>query len=177
MNFVNLAIVPLVVLQVPFFTNEGMSNQGASYMFTASWVAYTISRFVWGFLVEHIPIRQCLAGMSAARSLGVLLLVVVPYPYNIVPFLMFSGMLGGAASVLQPLAFANYYGRAATGSIQGAMRPLMSIPQLVGPILVAVIFDATGSFDIAFLFAAALGFVGTALVLLAAPPVHRAQAV
>lgn len=176
LNLVNLATVPMILLQVPYFTHEGMSNQGAGYIFAASWVAYTLSRFIWGFVAEHVPIRLCLAGMSLSRSLGIFFLVIVPYPYNIAPFLLFSGALGGAMGILQPLAFANYYGRASTGSIQGALRPLMSFPQLVGPLTVAYLFDLTDSFNLAFMAAALLGFVGTAIVLLAKPPVHRVSA-
>ena len=170
LTLVNLATAPLVLLQVPYFIDQGMSTQAASYIFSLSWVAFTISRFVWGFLVERIPVHLCLTGMSLCRSLGVLLLVVVPYPLNIVPFLTFSGALGGAASILMPIAFANYYGRASTGTIQGALRPLLSASQLVGPLFVASFFDRTGSFNTPFLMAALLGLVGTAIMLLATPP-------
>jgi MFS family permease len=176
LNLVNLATVPMVLLQVPYFTEQGMSNQGASYLFTLSWLGFTISRFIWGFVAEHVPIRFALAGMCLARSLGIFCLVLVPYPYNIGPFLLFSGVLGGAMGILQPMAFANYYGRASTGRIQGAIRPLMSVPQLVGPLTVAILFDATGSFSFAFMGASVLGFLGTAIVLFAKPPVRRVRA-
>lgn len=172
LTLVNLATAPMVLLQVPYFINQGMSTQAASYIFSLSWVAFTISRFVWGFLVERIPVRYCLTGMSLCRSLGIFFLVVVPYPLNIVPFLTFSGALGGAASILMPIAFADYYGRASTGTIQGALRPLLSVSQLVGPLFVAAVFDRTGSFGLPFLVAALLGFVGTGVMLFAKPPTH-----
>jgi hypothetical protein len=104
-------------------------------------------------------------------------LVVVPYPLNIVPFLAFSGALGGAASILMPIAFADYYGRASTGTIQGALRPLLSVSQLVGPLFVAAVFDRTGSFGLPFLVAALLGFVGTGVMLFAKPPVRPGPAI
>ena len=176
LTLVNLATAPMVLLQVPYFINQGMSTQSASYIFSLSWVAFTFSRFLWGFLVERIPVHYCLTGMSLCRSLGILFLVVVPYPLNIVPFLTFSGALGGAASILMPIAFADYYGRTSTGTIQGALRPLLSVSQLVGPLFVAAVFDRTGSFGLPFLVAALLGFVGTGVMLFAKPPVRPVPA-
>ena len=76
-------------------------------------------------------------------------------------------------SVLQPVVFANYYGRAFIGTIQGTMRPLLGISQLAGPLLVAMVFDATGTFDVAFLACVVVGLVAAAIALLATPPTHK----
>ena len=47
LSLMNLPVIPLVLLQVPFFINEGMSEQMASVIFSLSWIAFTISRFIW----------------------------------------------------------------------------------------------------------------------------------
>ncbi|MBH51598.1 MAG: hypothetical protein CL785_00375 [Chloroflexi bacterium] len=173
LSLMNLPVIPLVLLQVPFFINEGMSEQMASVIFSLSWIAFTISRFIWGFATERIPVRICLSAMALFRSIGVILLVIVPYPYNIFPFLLLSGLLGGAMTILMPILFATYFGRASTGGIQGSMRPLLGVSQLLGPIIVSWYFDQTGSFNIPFFVAGVLGLVGTATTLLAKPPVHN----
>ena len=110
--------------------------------------------------------------MYAIRSLGPLCLILIPYPYNVPPFVLFTG-LGAAMSVLQPVVFANYYGRAFIGTIQGTMRPLLGVSQLAGPLLVAIVFDATGTFDVAFLACVVVGLVAAAIALLATPPTHK----
>jgi MFS family permease len=172
-SLMNLPVVPLVLLQVPFFINEGMSEQMASMIFSLSWIAFTISRFIWGFVTERIPVRICLSGMAFFRSLGVILLVVVPYPYNIFPFLLLSGLLGGAMTILMPILFATYFGRSSAGGIQGSIRPLLGISQLLAPIIVSWYFDKTGSFNITFFAFGVLGLVGAAIALLAKPPIHN----
>ena len=111
--------------------------------------------------------------MAFFRSLGVILLIVIPYPYNVFPFLLLSGLFGGAMTILMPILFATYFGRASTGGIQGSIRPLLGISQLLGPIIVSWYFDQTGSFNIPFFIAGILGLVGTATALLAKPPVHE----
>ena len=177
LNLVSLSAGAINIHTVPFFTQqEGMSVQGASFVITLRLLGASLSRVPWGLVVERVPVRQCLVILFTVRAMGPLSLVLVPYPYNIFAFAFFYGFLGGSLGLLQPMTFSNYYGRTFFGSIQGAMRPLLAFPQLAGPLLVAVLFDATGTFDLAFLIAAALGFMGAAVVLLATPPVRRAAA-
>ena len=173
-NLVGLTLMSVNVNMLPFFTQqEGMSILGASYVLTLRLLGSSLTRIPWGFIVEHIPVRLCLATLFLFRSMGTLSLAVVPYPFNIFTFALFSGLLGGAFSLLQPIAFADYYGRAFLGSIRGVVRPLVSLPQLAGPLLVAMLFDARGSFDLAFQIVSVLGFLGVAVILFATPPIHR----
>jgi MFS family permease len=165
-NFVGFATASVSFHQIPFFINEGMSIQGASYVLSASLGLSAVSRFLWAFLLEHFSVRACLSAMASFRALGTLSLVVVPYPYNIAPFVVGWGLLGGAFGLVQPMAWANYYGRRFQGSIQGTLRPLTTASRLIAPISIAVLFDVTGSYTIAFSLAfgvaagAALLFVG-----------------
>ena len=171
-NFYGLATTVVVIHTVPFFTlQEGMSAQNAAYILTLRLVAATLSRLIWGFLVEKIPARYCMAGTILSRSIGSISLILVPYPYNIVTLLVTS-TFGGAMGILQPVAFANYFGRTFFGTIQGAMKPFLSISSLLGPIVIAIMFDMTGTFDLAFLLNGALGFIGSLAAILAVQPVH-----
>lgn len=171
-NFYGIATTVVVIHTVPFFTlQEGMSAQNAAYILTLRLLAATLSRLIWGFLVEKIPVRYCMAGTIFSRSLGSISLVLVPYPYNIVTLLVTS-TFGGAMGILQPVAFADYYGRTFFGTIQGTMRPFLSISSLLGPIAIAVMFDITGTFNLAFLLNGALGFIGSFAAILAVQPVH-----
>jgi len=175
MNLVTVGATSLLYHQVPYFRSMGMSAQDASYIFTLTLLGATTSRFFWGFIAERIPIRLCLFGVFLCRSLGVLSLVIIPYPQNILSFISFFGFLGGTIWPMQALAMANYYGRRFLGSIQGLLRPLLGISQIVGPIFIAILFDTTGNFKLGFLIASSLGITGSFLVLLATPP-KRSQA-
>ena len=75
--------------------------------------------------------------------------------------------------MLQPLAFANYYGRRHSGAIMGAMRPILTITSLLGPLFVSAVFDLTGTFNLGFLVAGGLGLLSVGVVLLANPPRKR----
>lgn len=175
MNLASLSAGALVYHQVPYFTGQGMSLQGATLVFTMSMLGGATSRIHWGFLLDRWPVRRCLVTAFSIRTMGPLSLLLVPYPYNVVPFLIFWAFLAGAYGLLQPMAFANYYGRTFMGSIFGTLRPLMSLSQLVGPLFIAVLFDWTGTFDLALGIVSALGFLGAAIALLAQPPVPSAK--
>ena len=173
MNFGSLAASAQSIHIAPFLTEqEGLSIQAASLVLTARLFVASLLRIPWGLLVERVPVRWCLAISFACRSLGLLALVVLPYPANIPPFVVLSGF-GGALGLLQPMIFADYFGRTFQGTIQGAMRPFLAAPQLAMPLLVAVLFDATGTFNLAFLIAAGPGIFGVILVLMATPPARH----
>ncbi len=173
MNLVSFSAGAINIHTVPFFTEqEGISVQAASFVVTLRLLGASLSRMPWGLVVERVPVRQCLAVLFAVRSLGPLSLVLVPYPYNIFTFAIFYGLLGGSLGLLQPIAFANYYGRAFFGSIQGAIRPLLALPQVIGPLLVAGLYDRTGTFEVAFMAAAAISLSASGVVLLSSVPVR-----
>ncbi|MBI4338996.1 MAG: MFS transporter [Chloroflexi bacterium] len=170
MNLASLSAGALIYLQVPFLTSKGMSTQAASLVFTFTWAGFALSRVVWGFLVERVPVHYCLGGAFLARALGPIILIALPFPYSIGPFLLTYGALGGSFQLLQAVAFADYYGRRFQGTIQGSMRPFLSIPSLVGPLFLAWLVDITGSYSPAFLIAGGLGLGAAVVALFATPP-------
>lgn len=173
LDLVSLSAGAISANLVPFLTEQqGMSNARASWVLTAFFGAAIFSRLGWGFLVERVPMRVCLATLIVCRCVGTLALLVVPYPFNIVSYVVGVGLLGGSFGLLQPMVFANYYGRAFFGTISGSLRPFLALPQLVGPLFVAVLFDLTGSFNLGFFIMVPLGLLAAVVALYATPPVH-----
>ena len=159
----------------PYLTEQqGISIGATSLVITSRLIVAALLRLPWGFMVERVPARICLAAAFTGRCFGLMALVVLPYPINIVPFVILSGF-GGALGLLQPIIFANYYGRSFQGAIQGVMRPFLVVPQLILPLVVAMLYDATGTFTLAFFIAAIPGLFGVPLILLAKPPVRKTQ--
>ncbi len=120
--------------------------------------------------------RYCLASCYFIKASSLLWLIALPYPANIIGYLVAFSM-GGAQVLVQPMVLATYYGRESQGAIQGMLRPLLAVPSLIGPLMVAMLFDAIGSFNIAFVVASAIGMFAGLLALLATPPVPKAAAV
>ena len=173
MNLVGLSATLIVIHLVPFLTlQQGMSAQAASFVVSLRLAASSISRLVWGFAVDRFHIKHCLAVAFLSRAIHPLALILLPYPLN-VTVLVVTSITGGGFQVLQPLAFANYYGRRHSGAIMGAMRPILTITSLLGPLFVSAVFDLTGTFNLGFLVAGGLGLLSVGVVLLANPPRKR----
>ena len=169
-NLVGFATASVSYHQILFFVNEGMSIQGASYVLSASLLFSALARFLWAFLVDHFSVRACLSMMAAFRALGTLSLVIVPYPFNIGTFVTGWGLLGGAFGLLQPIAWADYYGRGFQGSIQGSLRPILTASRLIAPLTMAFLFDMTGSYTVAFTLAFTVAAAAVGLFWAAKPP-------
>lgn len=84
-----------------------------------------------------------------------------------------AGIIGGGVGglhVLLRLAWGDYYGRQHLGTIRGITLPVQIGGQAVGPVTAGFVFDATGSYQIVFLFFACVVALGSVLVLTAVPP-------
>jgi MFS family permease len=68
-----------------------------------------------------------------------------------------------------PAIRAEYFGLSALGKIQGFMNPVMMFAGAVGPIFAGFVFDATGSYRIAFLVTGLLTFCAAIAMFFARP--------
>lgn len=174
LNLVSLSASAGLLHLVPYLTKQvGMSTAAASFVLSARLAGSSLGRMPWGFIMERVPVRICMALVVFGRSIGTVLLVLAPFPVNIVLFVVIGGVIGGNLALVQPMIFSTYYGRRFTGSIQGTIQPLLGISNLVAPLVIARVYDVTGSFNNAFLFTAIVGFVATGFAIMATPPVKK----
>ena len=170
LNLINLATSVIVVHLVPFLTlQEGISAEEAGLILSLRLASASFARILWGYLTERVPLKLCLASSFLFRTLSIVALISFPYPWN-AGLMLLANIPGGAFAVLQPMVFSNYFGRRFAGSIQGAVRPFVTLSQLISPLFIAFLFDMTGTFQVAFLIASAFGLLGTIVVLFASPP-------
>ncbi len=165
------ATMGMMVSLAPYLTLEHhMSNQAVGWIISAFWVPATISRLIWGYLVDKLPARFCLFTVAFTRSIGPISLALVPYPYNIGTWMFFAGLAGNAFGILQPVMFGNFFGRRSFATIQGGVRPFLAFPGLVLPIIVARLYDVTGVFTWGFLLCGCVGMLGAVAALFAVAP-------
>ena len=172
-DLTGLAVGGVLSILVPFLVKqEGMSLAGAGWVLSGFMAGATVSRLIWGFLVERISVRVCFSVILFVRGIAALSLFLVPFPWNIGGYLLFSGVLGGSIGLIQPLMLGEYFGRESFGRIQGMVRPFLALPQLGGPLLLAWMSEVTGSFSLGFALSAALAIAGAGVALFATRPVR-----
>ncbi len=101
---------------------------------------------------------------------GVVLLLFIGNLELLLLFAIFMGLAYGGYVPLQRLIYPIYYGRAHLGSIRGAMRPFITLASAVGPLVIAGIYDAKGSYFLAFIVVMCTWLMAGLLFMLARPP-------
>jgi hypothetical protein len=125
---------------------------------------------MWGLIVERLHVRYCIGICYLGGGLGALLLLNVGSPPTVVAFALVYGLTRGAQSLLTSLAWADYFGRASLGAIRGISAPFRIISSAGGPLLAGLLFDAYGSYTVAFTTFAVLFWIGGIAMVLARPP-------
>lgn len=167
--------IALNVTLAPYLHQEyGLSLQDVGWIISAFWIPASISRIIWGTLVDVLPARVCLFAVTVLRAAGPFCLAFTPYPINLGLWMLFSGLLGNAYGILQPVMFGNYFGRRAFATIQGGVRPFMALPGLAIPLVIAALADYTGHFTAGFIFCGCSGLLGAAFSFFAGAP-RKAQ--
>jgi sugar phosphate permease len=149
---------------------HGLTSQQVGWVISMFWVPASISRVIWGLLVDRLPPRVCLFTVTIFRATGPFALALLPFPLNLGVWMFCSGLIGNAYGILQPVMFGNYFGRKSFATIQGGVRPFMALPGMVIPLILARLYDMTGSFTWGFLFSGTVGMVGVACTLFAGAP-------
>jgi len=170
-NLASLGISALVYHQVAYFRDAGLSLQDAALNYALFQVSAMIAKLLWGFLAERAPVRYCLMGTFACRGVGFLILLLGGAPERVYWYAVIGG-IGGSIASLQPLIWADYYGRAFLGTIRGVLSPFSLLSSLCGPLFAALVYDATGSYDTAFWIFTATLFAAVALMFFARPPLQ-----
>ena len=150
---------------VPMMVDRGFSLTVASALLGSVALLSLVGRLGMGWLGDMADKRYLLAvamgvmaltmmGLSLGHSVSLVLAILVVY----------AAAYGGC--IVLPLALqADYFGRYAYATIRGLLNAVQMTGMLVGPIFAGLIFDVTGSYNIAFVgFAVASALAGVLLI-------------
>jgi MFS family permease len=132
-------------------------------------------RFLYGWLTDRIapPILMASAGLLMAASALVLDVVVInvgmtgSFPIWLFAVLQGFGIAG--STVVLPILVGRCFGDLEFGKIQGLVMAGFAIGVIFGGPSAAAIFDATGSYELAFVLAAIIGAASAVLAVLVRP--------
>jgi len=134
--------------------------------------------FESGALPEAVGSAGSTAGMPPVQ--GHLQSVVGLVWRSVVLWMMLVALLNGLALggnfVMRPLIVANYFGRDHLGAINGIMRPLQIAGAAGGPLAVALLFDLTDNWHLAFGLVIAVWLISATSIALASKPRRRGEA-
>jgi MFS family permease len=156
------------VHSVPYATDIGMSAVAAAGIMTIMGLIGIPGRIGIGYFGDRINIKSTVVISFALLTAGFVWLAFSGTVLSLQIFALVFGVFSGVGILLAPL-LAELFGLRALGAITGAVTCANSIGSAIGPTLAGGIFDATRSYNIAFVLCAVLGSVCTVIVWLVKP--------
>ena len=155
---------------VPYLHESGLPISMAALAWTISTLLNAFSNPIWGFLSDiYSPRKLVLSAMPICLIVtSIFLLIDGGYPGF--ACVVIWGAASGGLNVLGGMIIANYFGRHSFGSISGIMGPFQIIGLGLGPIIGAIMYDATGGYMYLFAFAIITYLAATILFFFAKPP-------
>ena len=158
------ALVTVPVHIVAHGMDLGMAAGSAAAVLSLIGAVSILGRLFVGIVVDRIGGRRSLLICFTLLLLSLLWLRSTDAPWMLFVFAVVYGFAhGGLFTVVSPTV-AEFFGMAEHGAIFGIVLFFGTVGGAVGPLLAGSIFDATGSYDIAFSGLAVLTFIGLLLV-------------
>ena len=162
-NLGGLALFGVNIHLYSYLGDRGLAPATAAAVVTLLYVLHTAAKPLWGLIAERVHVRYCIAACYAGGGAGILILLTSSHVAAVLAFTVVYGLTRGAQSFVTSLAWADYFGREAQGTIRGLAAPARFIASAAGPVLGGWLYDATGSYVQA-LVAFALAFLLGGLV-------------
>lgn len=159
------------VLEMPHLENIGISREAAAITVTFTTLLSLAGSLIGGFLGDTLKKTYILGTAIALQSLGLLILANIQQIWHIAAFLPIYGIGLGATIPLRPALIADYFGRAAIGTILGVMMSIILFGSVLSPLLAGWFFDITGNYRGIFSIYAFVLALGIPAVLLAERPI------
>ena len=179
-GFTSMVLIAMMAHLAPMLWDQGVSVPMAGWVVSTYTAMSMIFQIVGGYVGDMISKRFAYFVFTSIQAGAVVVLVFVPelsamlhVPHLVVVFsfaIMFGIGFGGRNPISTSIR-GEYFGRSSFGKIMGMSQVPMNIMLLGAPIYPAILHDAYGSYDFAFLSLAFLNFIGGAMFLLAKKPV------
>lgn len=144
---------------VLFLTDAGMPREAANAHYSNAIALGIASKIGFGWLADRIPHRAAILLDYGLLTLSSLLLLALPEPRLVVPFILAYGIATAARDVVTPLMVVHCFGLRSLAPIYGAMMLALLPGGALGPLFAAAVHDRTGSYAPAFATFAALNLL------------------
>jgi cyanate permease len=158
---------------IPFLTDKGISTTMAGLMLSLLNLSTIPARLFGGIIADRLKkgyLPYLLASMYLTQAIAIAAVFLVPGISSIYVFLILFGLGSGAATPVFVLIRGRYFGRKAYGSISGISSMIIAPLGIISPIWTGWVYDATGSYSIAFWAFAAIAIFSVILAILVRPP-------
>ena len=148
----------------------GYSLPQASFIITLMTIAQGAGMLLGAAVGDRWSKRHIAALCMLAHMVGLLMLAYAVHVSMLIVFAVLHGMAWGLRGPLMQALRADFFGVREIGMIMGLSAVVISIGQVVGPLVAGAVYDWTGHYQVGFLVLALLAGGGSVMFLRARPP-------
>ena len=157
---------------IPHLQNEGMALETAALFLGFAAFFGMVGKIAFGFLTERFPARYVLIGGLVSQSVGIMILITFPTSDLVWLVAPIYGAALGGTGVLFAMLIQETFGLKNFGTIFGMTSVATAGSAFLGPLMVGITFDITGSYAPAFLIVIGIFAVGVLAAGFAKPVVQ-----
>ena len=159
----SLLVIGAVMVHFVSYVNDslGFSLGQAANLLLVITVFTVIGMLLGGYLGDRMPMRHILAVAMIGHMVSLLVLTLWPTLTGALTFSVIHGLAFGARGPLTMAIRAEYFGRAAFGTVMGFSSLIILAGMVFGPIVAGQSYDITGSYQIGFIGLAIVGGLGS----------------
>jgi MFS family permease len=159
----------------PHLEQKGFGIGTAAAMVSVVSFFAVASKVISGRVSESLTARYTYVIIIALQMVSMGLLILFGGSAAVWIALVIFGLGMGGVGTLGPLVIVENFGLRNFGGILGLTRPMQFLPEVAGPLLAGLTFDATHEYDLA--FGIVIGILGVSIVsFLLAKPVDLSEA-
>jgi cyanate permease len=145
-----------LVHQIPFYESVGVDRSVAALLVTIMAAGGIFARLTFGFFVDRFQRVEIAAmGLLTFLTTAFVVLLINSTAPGITLFLIFWIIGSGGGPLLEPLLLTRSFGLKHFATILGTLGVVETIGIVLSPTLTGLIFDSTGSYDLALAMLAA----------------------
>ena len=165
-----------VLAHITFYASERGWAEQAAWIFSMYAVPAMISKLVFGWLIENkMDARLAVSTSLVIQLVGTLLILVSESSNQLSLIIALFGFGGGAALPLSNILFNKVYTQKSFGFSRGTAQPFISVLQVSGTPVVALMFDSYGNYQNAFLFLCSLLVLATIIIWFLRMPIVKSK--
>jgi MFS family permease len=163
-------VVSTVVTLVPIIAGNGIARERAAAIAGLLGFAAIFGRLTVGWLLDHVEARYLAAAMLSLPMVSITLLTQLPQSEAAaVAAVLILGLALGAELDLLAYITSRYFELAYFGTLFGTVGGFVTLAGGGGPVLLNLVYDATGSYTPALLAAIPISLTAALLFLLLGP--------
>ena len=165
-----MLIGTMMVHMILALKDQGIPVQTGAWIWGATMGFSGVAQIFGGWLGDKVRKNIALCVFGCLQAVGTITATFITSIYLAPIFILTYGLGFGARIPLGTAIRGEYFGRRAFGKVLGLSMGPMSVMMMIGPVVAARMYDAQGSYDMAFYSLSTVSIIGSLGFLLARKP-------